>query len=183
MNISEEYKLIITDLNSFLNDQAGAFAFGAMGIDMARQQVIQILNENGADPDKHLLIGNGEPNHPKTMAYQKWKIGSLNSNLSKGGIVYVTLGHQWAVTVYAYWEHVSRPRLAKAQGVKLHEIKEPIFGDLRLIRHSILHNKGVALSDVRKLEVLKWFSPGESIQITEEKVSEFMAKCGLTFRP
>ncbi len=181
--MSENLKLIRADLDLFLNDQAGAFLYGIMGIDMVRDKLGERLRQANADLNRYLLLGDGDPNHPHTIGYQRWQIGCIDRNLSREGVVCFTLGHQWLVTVFAYWEHECRPRIAKVYRVSVDEIKEPVFGDLRLIRNDILHNKGIASAKIRNCKVLQWFSPDQRIQITSENIKDFMAKLSLTFRP
>jgi hypothetical protein len=51
------------------------------------------------------------------------------------------------------------------------------MGDLRRIRHDILHHRGVASADnTAKCEVIAhWFGVGQPIVIAGEHISEFMA--------
>src|SRR5260221_12292572 len=46
------------------------------------------------------------------------------------------------IFLFTYWELEIRPRLAAAAGVDLNEIQSEIMGDIRLIRHAILHVRG-----------------------------------------
>ena len=47
------------------------------------------------------------------------------------------------VFLFTYWEDEIRPRLARAKGVEVKEIRSDIMGDLRTLRNVILHSKGV----------------------------------------
>ncbi len=44
------------------------------------------------------------------------------------------------VFIYSYWEHEIRPRLERVRG---EEIFSDLMGDLRFVRNSILHSKGI----------------------------------------
>jgi hypothetical protein len=57
--------------------------------------------------------------------------------------------HSQAVLVFlfTYWEEEIRPRLATIKGVELQEISSDIMGDLRTLRHTILHTKGMMRSE------------------------------------
>jgi hypothetical protein len=50
----------------------------------------------------------------------------------------------WAIIafLFAYWNEEIRPRIAQARGVEPNDIRVGIFGDLRILRHSILHENG-----------------------------------------
>ena len=51
----------------------------------------------------------------------------------------------WSIIVFlfAYWDEQVRPQIAAVRGVQPQEVKIDALGDLRLIRNSIVHNKGV----------------------------------------
>lgn len=61
-----------------------------------------------------------------------------------------------------------RPQIATIRGVKPDDVKVNALGDLRLIRNSIIHNKGVLSStDHAKLKKLaSHFKPDEKIALT-----------------
>lgn len=46
--------------------------------------------------------------------------------------------------------------------------KHDLWGDIRILRNSIVHNQGVATSDVRRCKIIKWFEPSEQIALTPE---------------
>ncbi len=47
------------------------------------------------------------------------------------------------IFLFTYWEDEIRPRLARAKGVDVNDIRSDIMGDLRTLRNVILHSKGV----------------------------------------
>jgi hypothetical protein len=66
--------------------------------------------------------------------------------------------HSQAVLVFlfTYWEDEIRPRLATSKSVELQEINSDIMGDLRILRHAILHAKGILrTSEHKRLKKLK----------------------------
>lgn len=85
------------------------------------------------------------------------------------------LGHQFVVFVYAGWEHEYRARLARAHGCNGGDLQIPILGDLRRLRHDVLHHHGIATSkNSGKCEVVgHWVKVGEPIVIGPDEVGEF----------
>ena len=64
----------------------------------------------------------------------------------------------WSIIVFmfAYWDEEVRPAIAKVRGVSVDDIKVDALGDLRLIRNSIIHNKGVVSSpDHNRLKLMR----------------------------
>ncbi len=51
----------------------------------------------------------------------------------------------WSIIVFifAYWDEEIRPQIARIRGVKSNEVQIDAFGDLRILRKSIIHNGGV----------------------------------------
>lgn len=84
--------------------------------------------------------------------------------------------HAWAVLVflYTYWELETRPRLARAQGCEVSDIRSDIMGDLRLLRNVILHAKGIvrtnSLAGMKKIGVLCTID--EPLYVSFEKMKQ-----------
>lgn len=63
----------------------------------------------------------------------------------------------WSIIVFifAYWDEKIRPQIATIRGVRTGEVKINAFGDLRVLRNSIVHNGGVLeAADYARLKVL-----------------------------
>ncbi len=98
------------------------------------------------------------------------------------GINFATLGQLCLVSFYDFWNDYLRKEYVVAKGylapdetnketidarVRDHASHD-LWGDLRLLRQSIVHNRGIAIADVSKCKLIKWFQPGDPITITPE---------------
>lgn len=97
---------------------------------------------------------------------------------SPGGTNQRQLSYSVIVFIYTYWEDEIRPRLAKAAGEGKKSVTSDIMGDLRCIRNSILHTKGVFTPEWHeKLVVLKdCFAVDEQIEISYELMHQIFVK-------
>ena len=78
------------------------------------------------------------------------------------------------VTLYQYWEDNYRALLADALGVEKKQIQVPLFGELRRYRQAILHNRGIATSDMEECTILKWYKRGDHVLLNREKFEEII---------
>ena len=119
------------------------------------------------NPDPKIFIGVGDPNRPESRQYASWRLSEALEQIAMNGPVETQFGQQWLVSMFAAWEHEYRRRLAKAHGVADEMVFVPLFGDLRLLRHDILHCRGIATAENSgRCEVLQpWFVIGQPIHI------------------
>ncbi len=99
---------------------------------------------------------------------------------------YTTLGQLCIVSFCAFWNDYLRREYVIVKGkLDPNERRKKvvdeslrryasydIWGDLNYLRNSIVHNQGIAFSDVEKCKILKWFNPGNSINMSYEKIQE-----------
>ena len=63
-------------------------------------------------------------------------------------------GNDFIVSVYAIWEDLVRPAIADTFEVPVRAVESDLMGDIRIIRHAIIHQKGLKpAEDVSKLKV------------------------------
>ena len=112
--------------------------------------------------------------------------GEARARNSPGGDNFVTLGQLCLVSFYDYWEGYLRKEYVIAKGLLergesdgqavescLREhASHDLWGDLRILRVSVVHNKGIATSDVTRCKLIKWFKPGDSILTTPKHMRE-----------
>lgn len=115
--------------------------------------------------------------------------------ITRGGEVEQLAYHGWVAKMFALWENPSRGNLKmafeteleldKAHNPTMNFIQPEItpMGDLRHIRHDIVHKDAIASEDeTGKCQVLKWFKPGERIILTTDHILDFLHHMGLLYQ-
>lgn len=97
------------------------------------------------------------------------KQGEVKKRTACNGINYILMGRLCLVHAYAYWETYLRKEVGIALGLK-GQLKHDLWGDLRIMRHAILHAKGKATPDFSKMKVLKWFKENDDIDLDTDKM-------------
>jgi len=163
---------VLGELRTALNDATATVCLAGAGLRKLAETFAGFPTQVGnADPQIH--IGNGDPNQPESEVFANWRVSELVNQTVLNGPADTRLGHQWIVTFYAHWEEDIRPRLATAHGCGKDDIKLPLLGDLRWLRHCVVHRKGISRGFG---EVLQWFGPGEGISLRGEHYAEFHRK-------
>ena len=87
------------------------------------------------------------------------------------------------VFMFQLWEELYRPQFAKTLRIKPKHAQWNLFGDLRLIRHAIIHNKAeLTKTDCQNLKTLNklWdLKPGQ-LNITSNMISKLMNQLNKT---
>ena len=92
------------------------------------------------------------------------------------GSNFTTLSNLCVIAVYDFWNDYLRREYCRAKGYggNHKELREhasfDLWGDIRHLRNSIVHNRGVATEEVRRSKVIKWFQPGDQISISPERM-------------
>jgi len=101
--------------------------------------------------------------------------GEYKRRNSPAGENYRFIGNMALITIYEYWESSCRNKLATFYKVKPKRIKSDIFGDLRLIRHSIIHHAGIALPSIEKCKRFNWYKRGDTIFIDGDQLEDIVS--------
>lgn len=110
------------------------------------------------------------------------KKGQVRVRNQKDGSNHLSLGNFCIVIYYSYWETYFRKNMSEAIGIDEKELLIPIWGDLRILRRSILHNKNrLQESDKRKIEILKWVLTSETIIVDQNNFRNILMEL-LKFR-
>ncbi|WP_116473264.1 hypothetical protein [Zobellella maritima] len=120
----------------------------------------------------HMIYGKGDPNTPEAVELHRCTQKEYKERNSIGGINFQFLGNMALVSLYQYWEDYHRAQVAAELGKKKNDLKAPIMGDLRRLRISIIHHGGIALKEVEKCELVKWYKEGDTIFIDKEKFED-----------
>ena len=163
----------------FLNDAAGTHAHACAGIRLQCERLANVVVApvSGA----MMLIGKGDPNLPDSRAFHAWPLDALQTRLSANGVVVRELGRQWLVNVFAHWEDHYRGRFGAALHVQQQAVTDPLMGDIRKLRHDIVHHRGIATGTNagRCSLIAHWVEVDKEIVISTDQIIEFMDYFGL----
>jgi hypothetical protein len=121
-------------------------------------------------------IGGGDPNDPEAVVDHYTTQGKYKERNGRNGTNSFRLAQLLLVLVYEYWDSEHRHAIAAALGLSdTKELKVPVLGDLRLLRHDVIHKRAiVSIETVSKLEVLTKFEVGNAIRLEENDVREIV---------
>ena len=145
-------------------------------VESARQAIHD--NPEHSSIDDYLAAVNvlvGDPNTPDAVLLHAVSQREYGARNRQGGDNHVFLGNVCLVSIYQFWEDQYRQDIAAAlDKAEKNELRVPVMGDLRYLRQSIIHNSGIAVSDVERCEVLRWFRRGERIALTQDQMKRIV---------
>jgi len=91
------------------------------------------------------------------------------------------IGNLCSVLIYQYWEDYYRARMAEVLDMSADDLEVDIMGDLRHIRRSVIHHRAIAIDDIERCKIIRWFAPGDDIFITDDQFEQliFQVKKGI----
>lgn len=117
--------------------------------------------------DRPFTYRTGERGTPGNLVLHRTTQANIKQRNFKDGSNSVFMGQVCLIAIFQYWEDYYRGEIAKAIGIEKNDLKSDIFGDLRLIRNSIVHHRGIAKKETEGCKILNKFNKGESIIITD----------------
>lgn len=176
MNAIEEYGAIVDAIFGVYLDSTTGFGKLMQWFEKIQNNGLNLLKKSNPELasleylDKTLFVYvKGDPNLPESIWQHKCTQGEYKQRNSNGGLNFLFIGNMAIVSIYQFWEDYYRCAIAKLLGLKKDQIIEPIMGDIRLLRQSIIHHGGQALPDIKRCEILKWFREGEIIFLDKAK--------------
>jgi hypothetical protein len=149
----EEYA---ASFNAEINGTYGLYLDATAGFAALFRRLEETQQEAGATDDSLFFYGRGAPGTPENVLQHQTTQGILKARIQEGGGNYFRLARLVVVMLYELWETGYRRPLASAAGVRPEDLLVSVFGDLRLLRHEILHNKArLTPETTAKLEVLQ----------------------------
>ena len=118
------------------------------------------------DPEKVAFIYGFGPPEDRSFQHVVSQAEAMR-RMANGGQNHVVLGHWFVVVVYQFWETRHRTAIASALGIPPKELTVPVMGDLRRLRHAILHERGrLTPETAAKLEALTFLEPIQSLSLS-----------------
>ena len=155
----------ITDFQFSCQKYLVCFTFAESGL----REFSRDLASKAPDLNANFFVGTGHPNLGRVHA--AIRIGEAIESSKTNGVFSDKIAKSFVTAMYSEWDEVYRPRLASEVGVDPKFVKCDLMGDIRLIRHCIVHNKSIIENKHTKLRELKWqLSPGELL-VSKEMLS------------
>ena len=158
-----------------VNELYGHYLDTTLGFSAAHAQVCDVqmamrpnLLPGTLEDDLAFFYGRGDPNDPEHRLQHRTTQGEFKARNAPNGPNEVRASQFLIVLLYEYWESVHRAKVAAALDLpSADDLKVPIFGDLRILRHDVLHHVGIIRAEtVKKLERVKGLGPGTQIGLT-----------------
>jgi hypothetical protein len=183
MTPSPKLSAAVRDFLDFLRAQKGAYTDACAGFRRneitVKRQVHRWMKPNaqsvGDDGQARVIFTSVEdPREPDVIVHSIRLTKEFIAANERSGSNEQQVCRALIVFIYAYWEDVTRHECAKALEVEKTDLRLPIAGDLRLLRHAMLHTRNVLRADAhRKLEVLQeLFRPDKEVIFTHAKMHE-----------
>jgi hypothetical protein len=145
-----------------LINEAGAqmrasFAIAELAIAGLRQAAGNLPPSGASETteDSMVYVGPDDPFGPEGKRSVRVRVADLREAALHDGPAARELQQQWLVTTYQRWEDQWRPEIARLAGVNTRAIVSDVFGDLRRLRHDIIHCRGIATAvNAGKCQVL-----------------------------
>jgi hypothetical protein len=139
--------------------------------------VARVIRKAGLRQDaegQHVMMTTSleDPDRPDVIIHRIMLAKEYLEANAEGGANEQQHARAAVVFLFAYWDEEIRPRLARAIGCEVNEIRSDVMGDIRILRKAIIHNKGVlAKKEHEKLRAFeKRFQPETEISLPNETI-------------
>jgi hypothetical protein len=149
---NDDYLDTLREFIDFINRQAGVYMDAIAGFAGNKVrfelQVARVRRRfpGGRDTDgANIVVSTSleDPHSPDVILNRISRAKDYITDNSERGYNEQQQARAIIVFVFAYWDEEIRPRLARAKNLaSTNEIRVDVMGDLRLLRQSIIHNKG-----------------------------------------
>ncbi len=171
---------ILQDFIDFVNNQVGVYMDCLAGFQgntvRIHRQLARVQRPTGRrieDGQPVMIYASIEdPNSPDVIHHRIIRAEQFLSVNAEAGFNEQQVCWSITVLLFAYWDEKIRPQIAAARGIKVDDVKVDAFGDMRHIRMSIIHKKGVLSStDHAKLKkISSLFKADEKITLTHDQM-------------
>jgi len=158
MNAIDEFEEVLNAITGLFIDSQDAYALLQSKVESEAE---------GKDWDSPIYYGDGPVGAANLVAHTTTIAQRIGRNADCGENA-TFVGNMALVTIYSYWEDHYRAQIAQIKGITKDEIKSDVMGDIRQLRHSIIHNRGTATKEVENCKVLKWFNEGDEVFVSEQ---------------
>ncbi len=191
--LADELTRFLTRMEALYLDAVAGFAFVYSRVTADQEEVRKLVA--GTDLDSEEFQDTRRFTYTQIFAqpfcgsdFHQATQGEVKARNSPGGSNYRTLGQLCIVSLYDYWNERLRREYVVAKG-QLHAnegdpnlVQEPLrehashdlWGDLGNLRNAIIHNQGIATSKMARCKLIRWFQPGDLIDISPARMNAIL---------
>ena len=156
--MSERYDDVIREYIDFVNEQVGTYMDALAGfaghytrVERQVHRVSRPVGKRKEDSETVVVYASYEdPSKPDVIHNRIVRADIYLAANVPGGLNEQRHARAIVVFLFTYWEDEIRPRLAAAEGTHVNEIRSDIMGDMRILRHAILHAKSTIRPEEHK---------------------------------
>ena len=164
----------IVEFEQVIDTIVGVYIDATLGFDIYQSRLSEITKNS--PPSARIFYG--DPNDQTTRSSHVAPISEVISRNTKTGNNFRFIGNMCLISIYQYWEDNYRTKIARLFQKDKNDLKEPIMGDIRLIRNSIVHHNAIAKKDVENCTLLRYYTEGDEIFITKDQFNEIVNHVG-----
>ena len=158
-----------------------------MSFAISRKRLETLQREHGMNDESPFMFADRSPTELPEVEMERslhsTSLGALKQRIADPGFDLVQSAHSIVVFVYHLWDERFRGLLARERNVASRSIQIDVFGDLRLIRNSLIHNRGIAATAVAKCKVITRFKPGDRIEFTKLDIHDLVRELRRALTP
>jgi hypothetical protein len=130
------------------------------------------INELYPNDEDLISFASGTPEN--AIIRQKVKVGEFKNRIQLGGQNIKVITALCIVAIYQLWEDEYRNPISIEKGVQRGELLLDIFGDLKIIRHSVIHQKSKKNQNFAKLKKLTYMNRREEVTFSDTEFHELI---------
>jgi hypothetical protein len=160
----------IFEFEEIVNMIVGVYYDATIGFDIYQDRLRKI--QPNSSPSTSLSYGDTNPDDPVAKVEHSALFSEVISRNTQTGSNFRFIGNMCLISIYQYWEDDYRKKIAELLGKKKNALKEPIMGDMRLLRNSIIHHRAITKKEVEECALLNWYKEGDQIFINKDQFKE-----------
>jgi hypothetical protein len=185
--LSEEFTVIWSRLHALYLDAVAGFEFVRQHVESEQEEARSYvrgseLDSEGFQNSRMFTYSDIFSDSFCTSSIHRATQGEVKARNAPNGANFTTLGQLCLISFYDFWNDYLRREYVIAKGLLDRDEKDDeavkkclgdharhdLWGDLYYLRTSIVHNRGIATSQVAKCKIIKWFKPDDPISLSPE---------------
>lgn len=176
----------ITQFFEEINELFGFYYDNGFVYSLAEKRIEEIQTKYGASDDSPFMYRSGPPTDTPDIeaknANHNTTIRRVKERIQKDGFNQQKTAEATLIIIYHIWEEKYRNKLLNEDGSINTKNTSDIMGDIRHVRNSIIHNKGIADKEITKCKIFKKFIQGQKIELINTDIDFILTEIRKDFK-